>query len=95
MVESTVILSVWICAAEGATLPAGAWPVADFGPIAGTQSAAAAEIEIKQRNGFLIRARCFLPVFLDVPRAFQITRIQVECCGYPRFDKSVTSLATK
>jgi len=60
MVESTVILSVWICAAEGTTLLAGAWPVADFSLIAGTQSAAAAEIEIKQRNGFLIRARCYI-----------------------------------
>jgi hypothetical protein len=48
MVESTVILSARICAGELATLSAGAWPFADFGPIAKIQSAATAEIEIKQ-----------------------------------------------
>jgi hypothetical protein len=48
MVESTVILSARICAGELATLSAGAWPFADFGPIAEIQSVATAEIEIKQ-----------------------------------------------
>jgi hypothetical protein len=54
MVESTVILSARI-SAELATLAAGACAFADFSPIAGIQSAAAAEIEIKQRKGVLIR----------------------------------------
>jgi len=56
MVESTVILSARICAGELATLSAGAWPFADFGPIAEIQSAATAEIEITKRKRFLTRA---------------------------------------
>jgi hypothetical protein len=59
MVESTVILSARICAVELATLVAGVWAFADFGPIAGIESAAMTEIESKKRKGFLIRApRC-------------------------------------
>jgi hypothetical protein len=76
MVESTVILSVWICAGEGATLVAGAWPVADFSPIAGTQTAAAAEIEIKQRNGSLIRARCYIGSMAKYLLAGSLTRCE-------------------
>ena len=41
---------------ELATLSAGAWPFADFGPIAEIQSAATAEIEITKRKRFLTRA---------------------------------------
>jgi hypothetical protein len=59
MVESTVILSARI-SAELATLVEGAWPFADFNPIAGIQSAATAEIEIKQRKEVLIRARRYV-----------------------------------
>jgi len=56
MVESTVILSARICA-ELATFVAGACAFADLSPIAGIQSAATAEIEIKQRKEVLIRGR--------------------------------------
>jgi hypothetical protein len=59
MVESTVILSARICAAELATLVAGPWAFADFSPIAAIQSAAT-QIEIKQRKGFLTRTRRYV-----------------------------------
>jgi len=59
MVESTVILSARICA-ELATLVVGAWAFADFSPIAGIQSNATAEIEIKQRKGVLTGARRYV-----------------------------------
>ena len=55
MVESTVILTAWICAAELATLVVGAWPFPDFGPIARIASAPTAEVKIKKRKRFLTR----------------------------------------
>ena len=50
-----MILSARICAAELPTLVRGAWAFADFGPIAGIESAATAEIEIKKRKGIITR----------------------------------------
>jgi hypothetical protein len=60
MVESTVILSARICAAELATLVAGLSAFSDASPIAAIQSAATAQIEIKQRKGFLTRTRRYV-----------------------------------
>jgi hypothetical protein len=56
MVERTVILSARICA-ELATFVVGLCAFAEFSSIAGMQSAATAETEIKQRKGVLIRGR--------------------------------------
>jgi len=56
MVESTVILSARIGAAELTTLVAGAWLFAGLTPIAGIATAVTAEIQIKKRKRFLTRA---------------------------------------
>jgi hypothetical protein len=56
MVESTVILSARIGAAELTTLVAGAWLFAGLSPIATIATAVTAGIQIKKRKRFLTRA---------------------------------------